>query len=664
MSYQHTTATSAVLFFVVLVLIVVVPGALVGIALRLRPLAVVALAPVFTVTTITVGGILAAEAGIDWDPPVFAACTALAVGVAFVVGRTVNRRSRPRRRPWTRNQSVGALAGGLVGAATVAVSFRLAFGSPRSVPAQPDAAYHLNQIRHMLQTHDISSLTASGLLYDHAAGFYPAGWHGLAVTALQLVPIELPIASNTLALVTGAIIWTSGCILLARQAFGAHGAALGFAGVLSASFTAMPYLLSGYGVLWPNLLGMALVPSVLACLLSIAGLARDDLLGRPVAVVATIFALPGLFFAHPNGVAALVLLGFAILLLEGPRWAVEHRRRRPILAVTIVVALASTPLLWWATLQIPRVHNLRRFYDHPPDESVARAVSETVLGNPRYGAPLWIAGALVLIGLVRALLRRRDQWQVAVWLAAALVFVGVAGFQNGLSRAVTGVWYNNSPRLAAILPVGTVILATSGLLVVTHWAHLLVLRFADRWRPALAVAPALAVVVSAALVAAYVVGTGGNYVREHRDRLGPYIHPYRAHNLLLTSRGYAALLALRRSIPPDALVADNPWRGTSLLYALTGRRVLYNSEKAVNTADRYRIATALYLAGLPAFPDICAAVRRAGVTYVITGGTNFLPDRQSITRFPGIDQVPGEPGFELVRTVEPYALWKITACAP
>ena len=115
MSYQHTTAASAVLFLVVLVLIVVVPGALVGIALRLRPLAVVGLAPAFTVTTITVGGILAAKVHVHWDTPVFLACTALAVGVAFLVGRVVERRWRPRRRPWTRNQAVGALAGGLVG---------------------------------------------------------------------------------------------------------------------------------------------------------------------------------------------------------------------------------------------------------------------------------------------------------------------------------------------------------------------------------------------------------------------------------------------------------------------------------------------------------------------------------------------------------------------
>jgi hypothetical protein len=664
MSYQHTGAPAAVLFFVVLVLIVLLPGALVGLGLRLRPLAVVGLAPVFSVTTITVGGILAAKAGVHWRPLVLVAATLAAVVVSYLVGRLVLIRSRPPRRRWTRNQAVGGLAGGLVGAATVAVSFRLAFGSPRSVPAQPDAAYHLNQIRHMLQTQDISSLTASGLLYDRGGAFYPAGWHGLAVSALQIAPIELPIASNALALVTGGLIWTAGCILLIRQAFGAHGVALGFAGVLSASFTGMPYLLSGYGVLWPNLLGMALVPALLACLLSIAGLAKDDLLGRPTAVVATAFGLPGLFFAHPNGVAALALLGFAILLLEGPRWAVEHRRRRPVVAAGIIVVLASTPFLWWAVQQIPRVHNLRRFYDHPPDESVARAVSETILGNPRYGAPLWIAGALVLIGLVHALLRRADQWQVAVWLAAALVFVGVAGFQNGVSRAITGVWYNNSPRLAAILPIGTVLLATGGLLVVAHWAHLLVVRLARSRRPSLAAQPWLATVVSLVLVGAYVVGTGGNYVREHRDRLGPYIHPASSHTLLLTSRGYAALLALRRSIPPTALVAENPWRGTSLLYALTGRRVLYNSEKAVNTPDRYRIATALYLAGAPGFPDICGAVRRTGVTYVITGGNNFLPDRQGITRFPGIDRVPGEPGFELVRTVAPYTLWKITACAP
>jgi hypothetical protein len=663
MSYQHTSAVTAAGYLVVLGAVLTVPGLVMGLLLRLRGAALWGLAAPFSVTVISVGGVLAAKAELAWRPLIFLVCAVGASVAAGVVGLALRRWPPPEEpggRRSTRRQAVGAALGGVVAAATVALSFRLAFGSPRSIPAQPDAAYHLNQIRHMLETRDISSLTASGLLHDTGGGFYPAAWHGIVVTALQVVHIEIPIASNLLGVVAGAVVWTSGCILLARQAFGPHGARLAFAGVLSASFTAMPYYLTGYGVLWPNLLGMALVPALLACFLSLLGRAHHDVLGRARAVAGLSVGLPGMFLAHPNGVASLVLLCFGIVVLEGPRWAWRHRRTHPAVAAVVVTVLLLTPVLWWAVVQIPRVHNLTRFYAGHHDESPLRAVTEALLNNPRYGAPLWAVSALVLVGLVRAARRRDDWWQIAVWLTGWLVFIGVAGFQNGLSRAVTGVWYNNTPRLAAITPVGSFILAVGGLTTVAHWAHGAVRRLPNvrqRGRN-----PLVALGTSAVLLLVYILGTGGNYVREHAGRVHPYIHPYQPRKALLNARGYAALLALGRHVPAGARVANNPWRGTSLLYALTGRDVLYDSEKADNTAARDVVAKELYLAADPSRPDICAAVRATGVTYVVAGGTTFLPDLQHITRFPGIDRVPGRPGFQLVATAAPYSLWKLTAC--
>ena len=163
------------------------------------------------------------------------------------------------------------------------------------------------------------------------ASFYPAGWHGLAVTALQVAPIEIPIASNLLAMVAGAVVWSAGCVLLARQALGPRPVVTAAAAIFSAGFTAMPYLLSGYGTLWPNLLGMALVPALLAAVVSLTGLGVQDAFGgRRRAALVLVGGLPGVFFAHPNGIASLVLLTFAVLVFEGPRWAIHHRRERPV----------------------------------------------------------------------------------------------------------------------------------------------------------------------------------------------------------------------------------------------------------------------------------------------------------------------------------------------
>ena len=90
-------------------------------------------------------------------------------------------------------------------------------------------------------------------------------------------------------MVAGAVVWSAGCVLLARQALGPRPVVTAAAAIFSAGFTAMPYLLSGYGTLWPNLLGMALVPGT--CWppwSSLAGLGVQDAFGgrRRAALVA------------------------------------------------------------------------------------------------------------------------------------------------------------------------------------------------------------------------------------------------------------------------------------------------------------------------------------------------------------------------------------------
>ena len=83
-------------------------------------------------------------------------------------------------------------------------------------------------------------------------------------------------------------------MLLCRQAFGRERAALVLGGVASASFVAMPFWIAGYGPLWPLVLGYAILPGLLACLLSLFRLARRDAIGRPQAAVLLVTTAGGL----------------------------------------------------------------------------------------------------------------------------------------------------------------------------------------------------------------------------------------------------------------------------------------------------------------------------------------------------------------------------------
>ena len=651
----------------VLALVLVVPGLVVGYLLGLRGIAAMGLAGPLSITLVALGGIAAPMVGLRWGLGVLLLSLVPMAVAAAVVGRVFGRVERigpTRRDRW--GPRTAALGGLVVGGASVALSMAGSVRSFRSVPAQPDAAYHLGQIRHMLLTGDISSLHAGGFLSDLPTGFYPAAFHGVAVTGAQIAHAQPIVAANALSGLAGGLVWTSGCILMARQAFGAHGSLVAAAGITAASFTAMPFLIAGYGVLWPNLLGLSMVPALLGCLLSVVGRATDDVVGRARAVVLLLAVLPGLFFAHPNSVATLGLVGYVILFVVTATWVAQGAWRLPMRAVPAVVALVAPPLLWVAAQSIHRIAIVADVHQKsPPDETKLRVLSEALLNNPRFGAPLWVTSAFVLIGFVLALTRVRTLWIPVVHLVTWLVFLGVAAYQTHFSQLVTGFWYNTSPRLAAMTPIPGTLLAALGLVWFARLLAPAVGRVLRRVAPALMTrwsGPRVSLGVTALVLLAYLPATGWNNAAQHEGRLRPFYYPANPEQRLLSLTDADFLEQLAPSIPPGQVVAANPWRGTSLIYAFTGQPVVFPTQTAALVSPS-RDLLARELDAAATSPDVCAAVRDLQVTYVITGGTNFMANRAGLSNYPGVDRVPGRPGFIEVARSGPYTLWHITACS-
>lgn len=622
------------------------PGLAGGLLLGLRGLAAWALAPVLSVALLGLEGVAAQLAGLRWSSWWYAAASLLVAVAAFGAGRALQG-SGPDADP----RPAGRLAalGVLLGSGTVVAGFAAAMSTVRAVPAQPDATYHLNLIRWMLNTGDVSSRDGGVFLYDRPHSFYPATFHAIAATVGDVVHQQPVVLANTLAVVAAAPIWVGGCVLFCRQAFGCVTRLLVFAGVAGGAFTAMPYWMGGYGVLWPYLLGMALVPGLLGCGLSIVGLARDDVIGRSRAAVVLVIGAAGLGLVHPHAVSSLAVVLAVVAATAAVQWAAARRTWGA--TVLAVAAVAGPVLLWVLASRTAKIRAMSAAYALGPEESVRHAGYEALVNGPRYSQPLWVTSAIVLIGVVVCTWRPATRWVTVTWLATCAIFVAVVGVQSAQTRALTVFWYNNNPRLAALVPVATVPALTAGLGALSTWVESAVRR--QEFRQTARGATALVLVV-------YLAATLGNNHGAHVDRLRPYYHPDDPDTALLTLQEATAMRALARSIPSGAVVADNPWRGHALLYALTSRQVAFYSEKAVTTPDRELVAD--HLADAATDPQVCAAVRAMHVTYAITGGTNELEHHNGRSAFAGVDRVPGQAGFEQVATVAPYTLWRVTAC--
>jgi uncharacterized protein DUF6541 len=631
-------------------LLCVVPGYLAGWLIGLRGIAVLGVAGPIGVTVLGVGAICCELLGLPWGllgvvvSMVAGGCVAALVGLALrrapAAWAAVHRDDR-RLVGWGWSAAVAGLV-------AVSVPAMWGMGRPDRLPHQPDTLFHLNTIQLMRDTGDASSLNGAALNSATRSGFYPAAFHDIAVAVVSITGADVRVAANATALVAASVIWTTGCVLLARQVFGPSRLALLFAALVSGSFSSFPFWLMGYGVLWPNLLGYALIPAWLACIVGVLGLAKADVVGRSSGVVAALALLIGLALSHPNALISAVLFAFLIAAWPLSTWLRRSWRGRPVLSGLVVLGYLAVPVLWvLGPYVVSRVAAVASRNTVVNETTPARAFGEAVLHSPRGWPEQWTVSVLAIAGLVVLLRQRRTAWVGALLTVGTGLYVVAMAFRGGLGSAVTGYWYNNSPRLMALLPIVGVVLVTAALVAASRWLQGNGKGW-RRWAAPLAVA------------VVFVGVTSGNYVAESAARIRTYYHPTSLTGNLLSQREAESLEELARLIPPNAVVADDPWNGTSLIYALSGRRVLFPTEKTLNTADRVLLADKLYLASSD--PAVCEAVERQGVQYVLTGGSPFQKGRHGERTFDGVDKVSNAPGFDRLASSGPFDLYRITAC--
>ena len=174
----------------------------------------------------------------------------------------------------------------MVGLVAVSVPAMWGMGRPERLPHQPDTLFHLNTIQLMRDTGAASSLHAAELNSAGGAGFHPAAFHDIPVAVATITGADVRVAANATALVAGAAIWTTGCILLARQVFGPSRLPLPFA------------------------------------------------------------ALVGLALSHPNALVSAVLFSFLIVAWPLTTWLRHSRRERPVLSGLVALAYLAVPVLW------------------------------------------------------------------------------------------------------------------------------------------------------------------------------------------------------------------------------------------------------------------------------------------------------------------------------
>lgn len=655
----------------VAIALLVVPGAPFAVLLGLRGAAFLGVAVAASVGVVGAASLVAPVFGLEWNLlPVGLAALAAAL-VAFGVRRWSRRPESPDAGRWS--ELLPTAGGVAAGAALILATLLPGMVSPRNPSQTYDALFHLNAVRWIVDTGDASPLHMTMTTPEAASSFYPTTWHAFAALVVQATGSSPVVTANALALVVAAFVWPVACVFLVRMLFGSRPTPLALAGALSAGFAAFPHLLVWYGVLYPNSLAIALVPVALGSLAGLlrGGALRLDGLSRRAAVDATsparldgglgplgwaaaaATATGAATLAHPNALFSIFALSAPLVIVatvRGVRAATRPSRR--ILIVGGAFAVLALEVFIWTRFQTgdngwPSV---RPFYV---------SVAEALRNSPLDITVGWVVTLLVAVGVVAGLvLRRTPGWLVASWLLAAVLFGIANGWPEGsLRTAITGLWYNDAFRIAALGPVVAVPLAVVGLIIVLDAVSAALERSAQR-RGA-APSPGLRATVLSLIAAIAVVGTQFGAIPSMDHDLA---HAYRLdeRSPSLNPDEVALFDDVAELVPDDAVIAGNPWNGSALVYAYTGRRALFPHVGGAYTEAHRAVAEGLS----DATPEACAAAADLGVTHVIDsdGRMLFIGDARA-ELYPGLTDLPRDPaGLTLLAERGDARLYEVTGC--
>lgn len=617
------------------------PGLALAFSLGLRGLWAWSTAPAISMTMYTLGSIVLPKVGLSWTPLTALGFCVVFGALVFLLFRFV------LKKPFAQDGSASGqlrwatVGGWAIGAVVVSGWIIAGVGNPESISQTFDNVFHLNAIAYINSTGNASPLAIGALTAPGTSGgFYPVGWHGMVALVEQVSGASIALSLNAFNLAAAALVWPTGMMILVRQLAGPSRSAMLVTGILSAAFPAFPLNMLYFGVLYPYFFGLTLVPVTVAVLLQMLGTTRDTLLGSKAGLIVLFLGIvPGLALTHPTAMMTVLAMSVPVVIVAMcTNWTRISSKQR-VARVVGVAVFAVVGFLMLVKLR-PGV-----MWDPRTDELLAvwRTLSLQLGG---YGMPLFL-GIMTLLGVIVALVSRKPAAFAAVgsWIVIALLHAVVSGGSNPVIRGITGVWYGDTPRLEAAMPLVAIPLAVIGIEFI--WSG--IRKIGSR--------TLVNVLGAAGLVIVFVVtqiGSGlANMAQDMRTS-----YEMNAQSVLLSDDERALLDRVKDEVPADEMIIGNPWTGTSLALAFSDREVVMPHILMQLHGSRSVVMHKLRFADEN--PEVCDAVRDLNARWVLDFGSLEVHGASHI--YDGLDKLENSDVVKLVDQQGEAKLYKVTAC--
>lgn len=645
------------------------PGYAMGWALRVPARLRVFYAPLLTFALVAVSAIVLGKTGIPWSlisfVPVAAVLVAAAAGLMWLVGR---RWPALASASWPGNDVpvawpvVGAVLGGFL---VLHMTEDMVYG-PEAFSQSLDNSFHMNAIRWIQEHGDASSLTLGAVsAADQQPAFYPAGWHDFVSLIYSTTGTSIATATIVTVLLASGILWPCSLVAFSLSIPKLRRLqALAIPAIIG-GFAAFPGLLLRWGVLFPNLLGYALLPTFVALMAHLV----QSLLRREFSVLlslglSALVGIAGLALVHPNAVVSAVVFALPMLLAGVVQVVRSHELalRQKWVGSLLLVGVSIGCVGAWLVLRpgasasntwepmLTEGEALYQFLFLGLEN--ANQLRDTF--NPSY-----LAGFLALWGAGYLLYKHRNLWLIASWVLIGYLWIIAATVPRGDFRLLmVGPWYTDHFRLAALVVFPSVILAGIGLGGFVEGLLTWIVRRVPRTaRLNVATAgmgvAAVLVLVLAGLTSRVPSVQETTLAVSREYRLTPT-------SVVLNQDEMNVINEIPKIVPKDDVIVNNPWDGSAYIYALADRHLTgYHFE--FETSPKYS-AIMHNLKDARTNPEVCREVNKYKAHWYVhlENQLNFGPDSQK--NYDGLVAAIGTDVLTPVYSSGPMTLYRISAC--
>ena len=645
---------------------VFVPGYAVGWALKVPQRFRVGFAPLLSIAVISLAAIVTGKVGIHWGVIPLLVFMVVLVGILWGAYYLLGKRLEVPQPFSLKGVSLGwPLAGAIVGGALLSHTTRDMVYGPEAFSQSLDNSFHLNAIQWIEDHGDASSLTL-GALADthHSPVFYPAGWHDLVYLVYSSCGVSIPTATIVTILVTVGFIWSFSFIALALSIPKVSRLQALAIPAVTCGFFAYPGLLLRWGVLYPNLIGYAVMPAAIALIiLTVRAVVKGRNQRLWTLIPTLLLGLIGCALAHPNALVSVAVFVVPFLLaMIGKVVRIYRKSRQTAIAGGIILVALATCVAVWYMIRPGEFASNTWTSVMSEGEAVYQFLFFGLENANQLGdkfEPSYIMAFLTLWGAGYLIYKRRNLWIITSWILVGYLWVISASVERGPFRMLmVSPWYTDHFRLATLVVLPGVILSGIGLGAIVQSVLKFVLarlpRVNDtRYPQVLLVASAVIVLVAAGFTSRTQAVHDATLAVSKEYRIEPS-------SVVVSSDEMNVIEHIPDYVPQGDIIANNPWDGSPYIYSLVHRNLTgYHFD--FKTDEKYR-PIYKHLKDAKTDPEVCKVVNENNVHWYVhfKNPLNFGPDAQNL--YDGMSDAVENGVLTPVYTSGEMGLYRISAC--